>query len=118
MKTFLRINWGITTLLSIATGLFKLMQQEADIQLFEAIGFSPLMTTLLGLVQLIGGLLLIPARTRKIGAWIMIPTYIIAAVAVFANQMTGFGIVSIVFILMALGVWYMEKRFPAKGPIM
>lgn len=117
MKALLRINWGLTTLLSIATGVFKLLQQEADIQLFEAIGFSSAMTTLLGLIQFVGGVLLIPAKTRKMGAWIMIPTFVIAAVAVFANQMTTFGMVSILFVLMAVGVWYMEHRFPAKGKI-
>ena len=101
MKIFLTVNWILTTLLSISTGVFKLLQQEADIQLFEKIGFNTTATTLLGLVQLIGGLLLIPAKTRKWGAYIMIPTFLLASVAVFANGMTAFGIVSVLFIAMA-----------------
>ena len=35
------------------------------------------------------------------GAYIMIPTFILASVAVFANGMMGFGVVSILFIVMA-----------------
>ncbi|MBX2873560.1 MAG: DoxX family protein [Saprospiraceae bacterium] len=101
MKLLLTINWILTTLLSISTGLFKLLQQEADIQLFEKIGFNATATTIVGLVQLIGGILLIPSKTRKIGAYIMIPTFILASIAVFANGMTSFGVVSILFIVMA-----------------
>lgn len=101
MKIFLTVNWILTTLLSISTGVFKLLQQEADIQLFEKIGFNTTATTILGLIQLIGGILLIPAKTRKLGAYIMIPTFILASIAVFANGMTGFGVVSVLFIVMA-----------------
>lgn len=104
MKTFLQVNWILTTLLSIATGVFKLFQQEADIALFKAIGFNTVAVTLLGVVQLIGGILLIFPKTRKIGAYVMIPTFIIAAAAVFANGLIPFGIVSLLFILMAYGV--------------
>jgi hypothetical protein len=35
MKTALKINWILTILLSLATGVFKLMGHEADILLFE-----------------------------------------------------------------------------------
>lgn len=109
MKIFLTVNWILTSLLSISTGVFKLMQQEADILLFEKIGMNATATTLLGAVQLIGGLLLILPKTRKIGAYIMIPTFILASVAVFANNMIGFGIVSILFIVMAYLVLVREN---------
>ena len=109
MKTALKINWVLVTLLSIATGIFKILQQEADIELFEAIGFSATATLVLGIVQLIGGLMLIPEKTRKSGAFVMVLTFIVASVAVFANSMWGFGVVSLLFIAMAYGVVIMEK---------
>lgn len=111
MKLLLKINWVLVTLLSISTGIFKILQQEADIQLFEAIGMNAALTTILGVVQLIGGILLIPAKTRKTGALVMIPTFVLASIAVFANQMLVFGIVSILFIFMAYLVIYQEKKF-------
>ena len=110
MKLVLKINWILITLLSIATGIFKLMLQEADIALFAKIGMSPMATTILGLIQLVGGLLLIFRKTRKLGAWILIPTYVLASIAVFANEMIPFGLVSILFIIMASLVIYMESQ--------
>jgi len=100
-------------MLSIATGMFKLLQQEADIELFKAIGLNTTMVTILGGIQLIGGLLLIPSRTRKLGAYIMIPTFIIASAAVFANTLIAFGAVSILFIAMAYLVIIMENKYPS-----
>ncbi len=114
MKIALRINWILTILLSISTGLFKLMQQQADIDLFKTIGFSMTAVTMLGVIQLLGGLLLIPAKTRKIGAYVMIPTFIVASIAVFANQLFVFGIVSLLFILMACLVLLMQSKYTLK----
>lgn len=111
MKIVLTINWVLTTVLSIATGMFKILQQEADIALFQKIGFDNVATTILGVVQLMGGLLIIFKRTRKVGAYIMIPTFIVASLAVFANGMMGFGVVSLLFIGMALLVIYRENKY-------
>ena len=110
MKLLLKINWVLTILLSISTGVFKLLQQEADIELFKVIGFNETLITILGAIQLIGGILLIPSRTRKLGAYIMIPTFGIASIAVFANNLIVFGIISLLFILMAYFVVLMEVK--------
>ena len=110
MKLLYKINWILLIVLSIATGIFKILQQEADIKLFEALGMNAVLVTLLGVVQLIGGVLLIPKKTRKIGALIMIPTFVLASIAVFMNQMMLFGIVSLLFILMAYWIYSTEKK--------
>ena len=114
MKGLLKINWILTILLSIATGIFKLMQQEADIELFKTIGFNEMMTTIFGAFQLIGGILLIPPKTRKLGAYMMILTFIVASIAVFANKLIVFGIVSLLFIVMAYLVVIKENKFSSK----
>ncbi len=90
--------------------MFKLMQQQADIDLFKAIGFTDSMVIIFGAVQLIGGLLLIPSKTRQLGAYIVMITFVIASIAVFANQLIVFGIVSLVFIVMAYLVIIMERN--------
>ena len=110
MKLFLKIVWILTILLGVATGLFKILQQPEDILLFEKIGINATGTTIIGVIQLIAGLLLIPARTRKWGAYVLIPTFIIASVAIFANELWVFGIVSLLFIVMAVGVIIMENQ--------
>ena len=110
MKVLLKINWILTILLSISTGVFKLLRQEADLDLFANIGFTESMVFILGLLQMIGGILLIPKKTRKPGAYIMMVTFVVASVAVFANQMMLFGIVSLLFIAMAYLVLHMENK--------
>ena len=110
MKVFHIVNLVLLILLSISTGVFKVLQQEADIELFKAIGMNEVLTTALGVIQLVGGVLLIPAKTRKIGAMIMIPTFILATTAVFANEMYTFGFVSIIFIGMAYLVFHKENK--------
>ena len=101
MKNLYRIVLILTILLSISTGVFKILQQEADIQLFRVLGFNAIMTSVLGIIQLAGGVLMIFPKYRKMGGLIMIPTFIIASIAVFMNQMWVFGIVSLFFIAMA-----------------
>jgi hypothetical protein len=102
MKITSKIILTLTILLSIATGMFKILQQKADIELFNRIGIGVVGTTGLGIIQLAGGILLIFPKYRKLGATIMVVTFLLAAVAVFANQMFIFGMVSILFIGMAL----------------
>ena len=110
MKILYKINWVLLILLSISTGVFKILQQEADVKLFEVLGMSAFLTTLLGVVQLLGGILLIISKTRKQGALIMIPTFVLASIAVFMNHMVVFGFVSLVFILMAFWVYSTENK--------
>ena len=109
MKAALTINWLLTMVFSISTGVFKLIQQEADMQLFEKIGFSAFATTALGAVQVAGGIMLMFQRTRIPGAWLMLLTFILASIAVFANGLFAFGGASLIFIVMAGLVIYMEK---------
>lgn len=102
MKIVFKINLVLLVLLSLSTGIFKIIQQEADVVLFEKIGFNIMATTALGWIQLLGGILLIIPKSRLYGAYLMLPTFIVASIAVFANELIGFGIVSIVFILMSV----------------
>lgn len=110
MQIVLKINWILTVLLSISTGIFKVLQQETDIELFKAIVFDATATTVVGVIQLLGGLLLISGKTRRVGAWIMVLTFIIASIAVFMSEMYVFGVVSLLFIVMAYLVIYRENN--------
>jgi len=115
MKIALKINWIITTLLNIATGLFKILQQPADIASFETIRFNQVMVTVLGILQLARGLTLMISKTRKMDAYLMIPTFILASFAVFTNNMLLFGFVSLFFIGMVYLVIVNEKKFNGAG---
>jgi hypothetical protein len=96
------VNRGLLTVLSIATGAVELAQMEEEMALFRAVGFTDGLTIAFGAVQLAGGLLLVPNRTTRIGAWVMAPTFAFATYALFANGRVVFAVVSLLFIAMAI----------------
>lgn len=100
---------GILVLLSLATGITKLIQMPEEMELFRHAGFSDAMTMIFGAIQVLGGILLIPTKTRKIGALIMMMTFIIASIVVFIKGMMAFGLVSLLFIALA-GYQYWLNR--------
>jgi len=102
VKALLWINRILLTGLSIMTGAVKLARMDAEMEIFRNIGFPDALTIVFGVVQLVGGLLLLPGKTTKLGAWIMVPTFIFATGVLFANGMIPFGVSSLLFIAMAL----------------
>ena len=102
MTRFLQVNRVLLTLLSISTGLVKLLRMSEEMAIFRAAGFSDALTVTLGGIQLAGGLLLLSSRTTRVGAWVMALTFAIATGVLFRNGMTTFGVVSFAFIAMAV----------------
>lgn len=101
MKLLQKINLALLIVLSISTGLVKLASMEAEMVIFRNAGWSDDLIYLFGIIQSTGGFLLIPNNTRKIGGYLMAPTFLIATIILFVNNMIPFGIFSILFILMA-----------------
>ena len=67
MKWLLWANRVLLTLLSISTAAVKLASMEAEMVIFRAIGFTDGITIAFGVVQLIGGVLLVPNKTTRSG---------------------------------------------------
>ena len=102
MNVLKKVNLILLILLSLSTGVVKVMGFEADVKIFEGIGFSYLATVLFGVVQVAGGLLLVFEKTRKMGAIVMTVTFVIASAGVFVSGMIPFGAFSLLFIVMAV----------------
>ncbi len=102
MKIALLINRGLLTLLSVMTGVVKLVQMHEEMVIFRQAGFPDGLTMAFGLVQLVGGLLLLPGATRRAGASIMAVTFVIATGVLFVNGMVPFGVFSLLFIASAV----------------
>lgn len=102
MKIALWVNRVALTLLSISTAGVKLAGMEEEMVIFRTVGFSDAMAMAFGVVQLVGGLLLLPPKTTRIGAWVMVPTFLFATGVLFANGMVPFGVVSLLFPAMAV----------------
>ena len=105
MKIVNLILLGILILLSIATGVTKLIQLPEEMELFRNAGFPDVLTMVFGVIQVLGGILLIPSKTRTYGAIIMLITFVIATVVVFMKGMVGFGVFSLLFIALAAYQW-------------
>lgn len=102
MKAALWVNRVALTLLSISTACVKLARMEDEMVIFRTVGFSDAMTVAFGVVQLAGGLLLLPPKTTRVGAWVMAPTFLFATGVLFANGMVPFGVASLLFPAMAV----------------
>ena len=102
MKALLWINRVASTLLSISTGAVKLARMDAEMVIFREVGFSDSMTIAFGALQLLAGLLLLPNRTTRAGAWCVLPTFLFATAVLFVNGMIPFGLGSLLFPAMAL----------------
>ncbi len=110
MKWAILANRVALTLLSILTGVVKLVQMEEEMVIFRAAGFPDWATVAFGLVQLVGGLLLLPNRTHPIGALVMIPTFLIATGVLFVNGLVPFGLFSLLFPASAAFAWWAATR--------
>ena len=94
------LMWGPVAL-SIATGITKIIQLPAEMDLFQNAGWPVWLILMFGAVQIVGGILIIWLRTRRTGCVTMIATFTIASIVVWQNAMTGFFAVSLLFILLA-----------------
>lgn len=101
-----KIALGLLTLLAVSTGAVKIAQLPEEMALFRHLGWSDGLTVAFGVVQLGAGVLLVPPRTRRLGAGVLIPTFLIATYALFANAVYPFAPLSLLFVAMAgLQLW-------------
>lgn len=118
MKILSWIAFAGLVLLSLATGLTKLVQLPAEMELFRSAGFEDVWTVAFGCLQLAGGLLLIFPASRRTGALIMMATFAVASWVVWTSGMKGFFVVSLGFIMLATLPFWPRARLPGqKHPV-
>lgn len=108
MRAFNKINLIVLTLLSITAGTAKIMQVPNEVEFFQGAGFSTNVVILFGVVQLAGGFLLVFHKTRTTGAILVAATLCLSTVMIFMSGKTGFGLFSILPVLMA-GILIIEN---------
>ncbi len=111
MRTLLWINHVLIVLFTLATGTYKILGGEADIDLFAQLGMTPGVVALFGLVQATAGVGLIFRATAPRAAWIVAGCNALATLGLFVGGVTTFATVSILFIGMAL----LETRLGGRG---
>lgn len=109
MKILKIVIVGIITLLSIAAGLAKVMQAPQEMEFLQGAGLSTAMIVAFGLVQVLGGILLIPGRTRLPGAVLAALAFLMSAILIFTSGNLPFGLVSLIPVALASAIIYQSR---------
>jgi len=112
MKGVSTIVLAVLTLLAISSGITKILLMEQDVEFFGKYGFSNLMLIAYGLLQLIGGLLLVFTKTRFVGAAIVAITFLISLALLLMDGNIPVSIITIVATVL-LGVVMKQSWRPA-----
>ena len=100
----------IIALLSISAGLAKVMQAPQEMEFLQSVGLSKIVIFIFGLVQIAGGVLLTPKKTRMFGAVLASSAFVVSTVLIFVGGNLAFGMFSILPIALAGTVIYQTAR--------
>ncbi len=101
---------AVLTLLSLAAGGAKLAAMPQEIQFFENVGISTTWMLLLGIVQVSGGLLLIPQKTRRTGSVVTAAGFLASAAMIFVAGNIGFGLMSLLPVALAFLLYLLARK--------
>lgn len=104
---------AIVALLSIAAGLAKVMQTPQEMEFLQGFGMSSAMIVAFGLVQVLGGVLLVPRKTRLPGAVLATLALVVSTVLIFIAGNLVFGLVSMLPIALACVIIYQSVGITA-----
>ena len=97
---------AIIALLSIAAGLAKVMQTQQEMDFLQGLGLSSVLIVVFGLVQILGGALLLPRRTRLPGAVLAASALLVSTVLLFVGGNVTFGLISLIPVALACVIIY------------
>lgn len=103
MKAVSVIILVILILLAVSSGITKILLMQQDVEFFGKYGFSNPILVTFGLIQLIGGLLLVFSRTRFVGAVVVAITFLVSLVVILMEGNIPVGIATVIATLL-LGV--------------
>lgn len=92
--------------LSAAAGIPKIMQMPQELGFLAALGFPALAVSMLGVVQLAGGVLLLLKKLRLAGAALAGLAFFVSSIAIFAGGNNTFGLVSLLPVAALAIVFY------------
>mgnify|MGYP001547720262 FL=1 len=86
------------------------MQAPQEMEFLQGVGLSKILIMVYGLVQIAGGVLLAPQKTRIFGAVLVSLAFVISTVLIFAAGNWAFGLFSVIPIALAGVVIYQAAR--------
>jgi len=110
LKIFAILIIAVVALLSIAAGLAKLMQTPQEMEFLQGLGLTPVLIIVFGLVQVAGGVLLVPQKTRIVGAVLATSALVISTVLIFISGKLAFGMFSTVPMVLGGAIIYQSAK--------
>jgi len=102
----------ILILMSLAAGAAKILQMPQELEFLSHLGMGARAVMLLGIIQAVGGVLLVPPQSRRIGALIAIVALIVSGLALFTSGNTGIGLITLFPIAIGVSVFLEGKKNP------
>jgi hypothetical protein len=112
MRIVNKVFLVLLVLISLAAGVPKIIQMPQELQFLAHLGFIPFAVTILGVIQFSGWILLLPPKTRAIGAFLAVAGLLVSATALLKGGNLGMGLIS--FIPVAMGIWVIFVSLPRK----
>lgn len=103
MKAVSIIILAILTLLAVSSGITKILLMQQDVDFFGKYGFTDPTLIAFGLLQLLGGLLLVFTKTRFVGAAIVAVTFLVSLAMLLMDGNIPASIITLIATLL-LGV--------------
>lgn len=92
--------------LSVAAGVPKLLQMPQELAFLSSIGLKGAAVSILGIAQLVGGILLFPSKLRLIGIGLASLVFLISSAAILVGGNVAFGLISLLPVLACMAVAY------------
>ena len=104
---------AIVALLSIAAGLAKVMQTQQEMEFLQGVGLSSFLIVVFGIIQVSGGVLLIPRKTRMAGAVLAAVALGLSSVFIFMGGNLAFGLFSLLPVVLVCVIIYQTANVTA-----
>ena len=96
--------------LSISAGLAKVMQTEQEMVFLQSFGLNSVLIVAFGMIQIAGGVLLVPSKTRMLGAVLASSAFLVSTILIFVGGDLEFGLLSTVPIALTCAIFYQSAR--------
>jgi hypothetical protein len=114
-RKLLLVNHVLIALFAISSGAVKLMPHNPDLAVFAKLGMGAMQVAIFGVLQALAGLALLPKASRSVAATVVVACNAFATVGLFIAGIQPFGVISIVFVLMAAIELVMSPPAPSRA---
>lgn len=98
MKVFLNVILAILAFLAISSGFTKIMLMQQDVEFFGKYGFTNSILITYGVIQLLGGILLVLPKTRIVGSLVVAITFLISVVVLVMAGNILLAVITLIFV--------------------